>query len=87
MRLEIHDNQTHVFLSKRNLLSLLAKLNGHPPDSACTLMYQQKDNSWLIVTGEPDNIHYVNSERDGNTAGPTHPDTEKAIMGIPNAKS
>lgn len=70
-----------VYLSERNLRSLLAKLQGNPPDSACTIEYQTRGGVTLSVTAEPDDAHYGNPERDVvGWRGPMHPDTEKALL-------
>lgn len=60
---------TTLTLSRRNLLTLLAKLDGHPRDSECAL-YRE---GW-IVKAEDDAVHYL-----GRKPGPMHPDTEKEI--------
>jgi hypothetical protein len=57
-----------VELTRRNLLSLLAKLDGHPADSACTI---QSPDGFLVKAVE-DDAHY--SDRN---AGHMHPETEK----------
>jgi hypothetical protein len=57
-----------VELTRRNLLSLLAKLDGHPADSACTI---QSPDGFLVKAVE-DDAHY--SDR---RAGHMHPETEK----------
>ena len=60
----------HVFeLTERNLRTLLAKLGGHPPNSACTIF---KDG-WS-VRAVPDTEHYV-----GRTAGRVDVDTEQHL--------
>lgn len=79
MRLELDGRAIRVALSERNLKTLLAKLQGHPPDSACTLTYPTKEGYILIVTAEPDALHYANPERDIPYPGPMHPDTERKI--------
>lgn len=61
-----------VTLSRRNLLTLLAKLDGHPPNSGMTI-----SSGELTVIAEEDETHYANRP----PAGPMHPDTEDAIRG------
>ena len=68
-----------VALSRRNLQSLLAKLDGHPPGSAKTLTYDNGDGVILMVTVEEDAEHYVNPERDTQIPGPLDVDTDGAI--------
>ena len=78
MRLAIDGDldSVHVYLSERNLKALLAKVQGHPPDSACTIEYVTREGLTLIVTAEPDDVHYGNPERVLSVAGPMHPATE-----------
>lgn len=64
-----------VILSRRNLQSLLAKLDGHPPDSACTID-RNIGETLLTVVAEEDDDHY--SDR-AIMRGAMHPDTEEAI--------
>jgi len=67
----------YVTLSRRNLMSLLAKLDGHPVASECEIARLETLNGttmWLSVKVEEDDVHY-----NGRTAGPMHPDTEAAI--------
>ncbi len=71
-----------VVLSERNLRSLLAKLDGHPPGSACMLEYDSRLGGGyvhLVVGAEPDEVHYANAERDF-PAGTMHPETEDAVL-------
>src|SRR3990167_5373676 len=73
---------THVYLSRRNLEALRAKLNGHPAESACTIqgpvMYPT-----TFVTAEEDDLHYAHSSRGEHVGeqGPMHPETEAVIAG------
>lgn len=64
-----------IVLSRRNLRSLLAKLDGNPPESFCTIV-GGKDAPGVVVRAEPDDVHYGSR---GFTAGPMHPDTEAAL--------
>lgn len=59
-----------VELTRRNLNALLAKLDGHPPDSACTI---EKDG--VFVKAVHDFAHYGG----GVAPGAMHPDTERAL--------
>lgn len=75
MRLELDLGQTiHVFLSQRNLLALLAKLDGLPADSERTIALDTEAGT-LLVTAEPDHQHYG----DRPPPGPMHPATEEGI--------
>jgi hypothetical protein len=79
MRLEMSSRVVRVILSERNLKALLAKLEGHPRNSECTITYDTRDGVQLFVSAEPDAIHYANPERDLPVPGLMHPDTEEAI--------
>lgn len=68
-----------VTLSERNLKALFAKLALSPSNSACTLTYATRDGLVLVVSAEPDAVHYANPERDISHPGPVHPDTEERI--------
>ncbi len=80
MRIESTDGTVgRVVLSRRNLESLLAKLDGHPPGSACTIMAPAQYGRWYVVA-EEDELHYANRDREaGDRAGRMHPDTEAVI--------
>lgn len=63
-----------VALSRRNLLTLLAKLDGHPANSACAIAHAGIEGPALLVTAEDDETHY------GSRAvppGPMHAETEE----------
>jgi hypothetical protein len=60
-------------LSRKNLEVLLEKLDGHPPNSACTIMGGLDAPGWLVRAEEND-VHYLDRE-----AGFMHPDTEDAV--------
>jgi hypothetical protein len=62
-------------VSRRNLLSLLAKLDGSPSHSACTIMY-----GGFRLTAEENDVHYAHPERDLPHPGAMHPDTERALL-------
>jgi hypothetical protein len=72
----LDESTVHVTLSRRNLLSLLAKLDGHPAGSSCTLIRYSTPDKWsaLIVQAEEDAVHYAD-----RTPGPMHPDTEAQL--------
>ena len=72
MRLERSEGQICVVLSRRNLLTLLAKLAGHPSDSACSVMWREP-GATLLVHAEADALHYGQRVE---PPGPMHPDTE-----------
>ena len=63
-------------LSRRNLESLLAKLNGHPPSSRCTLIKPCENGLFLEVKAVEDDTHY--DER-GYPPGEMHPSTEAQL--------
>lgn len=76
MRLDKQDwKHVNITLSKRNLLSLLAKLNGYPPQSCCTLK-KLEGKVILTVCAEDDHTHYANR---GYPPGEVHPETAEAI--------
>ena len=73
MKADKHPDRLQIRLSRRNLLSLLAKLDGKPPGSHCEL-FKNTDAGWVFVKAEEDAAHY------GSTVpGEMHPDTEEAI--------
>lgn len=61
-------------LTRRNLRSLLAKLDGFPPDSACTIT-KYDEGHLVIVRAVEDWDHYA-----ARPAGGVHADTEAAIQ-------
>lgn len=63
-----------VYLSRRNLVTLLAKLDGHPKNSACTIVRTLDNGTELVVTAEENAVHYGDRK-----PGSMHPDTEEAI--------
>ena len=66
------ESERHIVLSRKNLESLLAKLDGHPPNSACQIV---NFSEGICVSAEPDEVHYA--ER---PAGTMHPETEDHIV-------
>jgi hypothetical protein len=74
MRLDrVTRTEVLVTLSRRNLLTLLAKLDGHPPNSACTIVLPGVEGPELRVKAEENELHYQNRPA---PPGPMHPDTE-----------
>lgn len=78
MRLDRVDTEVvEVVLSRRNLLALLAKLDGFPPDSANTILFPGDEaQPTLVVRAESDDRHYGRREAG---AGPMHPATESRL--------
>jgi hypothetical protein len=60
-------------LSRSNLAALVAKLDGNPMGSACTIM-KQIDGHLFVVRAVEDVAHYFDRPR-----GVMHPDTEGAM--------
>lgn len=58
-------------LTRRNLNALLAKLDGNPPNSACTIVAPE---GGFYVKAVEDAEHYAN-----RAPGVMHPDTEQKI--------
>lgn len=66
--------QIRIALSRRNLLTLLAKLEGHPPFSGCTIIFPgSREEPSLYVLAEDDRTHYG---RRLAPPGLMHPETE-----------
>ena len=78
MRIDRSDGEVvEVVLSRRNLETLLAKLSGHPPMSAATIVLQgNEEEKTLVVRGEADELHY--GQR-ADPPGAMHPETEAAM--------
>jgi len=73
MNATTHGQTLRITLSRRNLLALLQKLDTMG-DSACTIV-RQCDNGWgVVVTAEPDEVHYAD-----RLPGAMHPVTETAL--------
>lgn len=68
MKLAHTPNVTYVTLSRRNLQTLLNKLDD--PESKRTLV-KDGDGSRLVVTAEEDDVHYKDRPEGG--AGEVHP--------------
>jgi hypothetical protein len=80
MRIDHLDpEQMYITLSRRNLLTLLAKLDGKPASSLRTIYIGGGDQPLLVVTAEDDDTHYGSR---GCGPGPMHQDTERAIGSI-----
>jgi hypothetical protein len=73
MDLRKSDRATYVELSRKNLESLLAKLNGNPAISACTIE-RDTNEGYLIVHAVEDSVAYAD-----RPAGAMHEDTEAAV--------
>lgn len=65
-----------VKLSRRNVATLLAKADGHPPGSHCTLERALDSGDFLHVKVEQDADHYG---RRGYGPVPVHPETEAVL--------
>ena len=71
-----------VVLSRRNLLTLLAKLDGAPSGSACTILAPVQYGTFF-VKGEEDGPHYFHPEREARgEAGAMHPATEHVLRDV-----
>lgn len=73
--MKINVDERHIELTRRNLLTLLAKLNGSPPESACEIVKASEDDGffWTIKAVE-DEVHYADRR-----PGAMHPDTEAVL--------
>ena len=77
MRLDaLTRERVEITLSQRNLLTLLAKLAGFPPGSACTITFPCDDGPLLVVHAESDEEHYGTRP---TPPGPMHPETEARL--------
>lgn len=70
------DGKIEVVLSRRNIEVMLAKLNGHPPDSLLTALGGGEAEG-LILRVEENDIHYGD-----RPYGRAHPDTEAAVAAL-----
>lgn len=86
MKLSQRGTDIVVTLSRRNLQSLLAKLDGAPEGSARTLVKVYSParvtavnghEQALIVYAEEDASHYQT-----DVPGPMHPDTERVLLAL-----
>ncbi len=69
-----------VVLSRRNLRTLLAKLDGNPPGSLCTIGVPPQ-YGLFEVKAEEDEPHYADEAREfRGVAGRMHPATERALV-------
>lgn len=74
MRLEqSEDGELVLVVSRRNLTSLLAKLDGYPPNSLCTLMGGDECEG-VILRAEEDEVHYAS-----RAPGHVHPSTGRRM--------
>lgn len=82
MRVERNDagEATALVVSRRNLQTLIAKLDGHPPNSACTIGAPSQYGQFEI-RAEEDDVHYDHPSREEarGLSGIMHPDTERAL--------
>ncbi len=74
MEIRKTETATELVLSRRNLESLLTKLDH--PGSAKTIYYDDPEHGRLIVVAEDDDEHY---KKKGTTPGAMHPQTESDI--------
>ncbi len=78
MRTTVHDGVTTVVVSRRNLWALLAKLDGNPPNSACTLVGPSRYPT-TVLQAEEDDVHYAHPSREGEPAGRMQDQTEAQL--------
>lgn len=81
MRFRLKGKTATVVLSRRNLATLLDKIDNGITDgeSACTILTTYNTEGYvLIVQAEPDDLHY--SER--LPPGKMHPETESRIRSV-----
>lgn len=73
--MKVIPEERHIELTRRNLRTLLAKLDGNPPDSACEIVKLSEDLTgyWSIKAVE-DHDHYAD-----RPPGAMHPDTEAVL--------
>jgi len=68
-----------LIVSRRNLLSLLAKLDGAPNGSFCEIVFRHPDSAPFHLYAEEDAVHYAHPSRLGSPPGEMHEDTERQI--------
>lgn len=73
MKAHFHNDGVVVELTRRNLKTLLAKLDGHPRRSAGQIL-KHVDDRIVVIQAVEDEAHY--SDR---PAGMMHPETEQAM--------
>jgi hypothetical protein len=78
MRFELDESGIRVTMSRRNLLTLIAKLDGHPPESLCTIGGGDAFIPYF-VTAEEDDVHYAHPSRNGIPPGLMIKETEDAL--------
>ena len=74
MNVEVTPEGILVVLSRRNLLALLAKLDGYPQESRATLA-RQTDAGLIVVQAVDDKSHYGERE-----PGALHSETEDLLV-------
>ena len=70
--MRVDPGSRRVELTRRNLLTLLAKLDGCPPDNDCTICR----DGWSVVAVQ-DAVHDAD-----RVPGAIHPDTEAAVEAL-----
>jgi len=68
--------RAEITLSRRNLLTLIAYLDGMGPDERATLAFLDDDGTLLVVNAEEDEDHYRGR---ATPPGRMHPDIEARI--------
>lgn len=77
MYAETNEPYVAVYLSRSNLKALLAKLDGYPEHSGCTIYRVCENGVALSVVAQEDEEHYA-SRKTGR--GIMHPDTEERVV-------
>lgn len=80
MRIEEKNGVFRIYVSRRNLNTLIAKLDGFPPSSACTIAAPSMYTPPFYITAEEDDVHYSHPSRQGEEAGVMHPHTEVKLL-------
>lgn len=62
MRLDEYDYGMYLVLSRRNVETLLAKLDGHPPDSACTIVGPEIYGRFAVTAEETGEMRYLEDD-------------------------
>lgn len=82
MRLDVDtlNDTVRLALSRRNMLAMIAKLGGNPPQSMHMILSDPGafDGWTLVFIGESDDMHYGARPAE---PGIMHPDTEAALNG------
>jgi hypothetical protein len=69
--------QVNVELTRRNLITLLAKLDGNPRGSACTIFKAAVDSDVAVFVRAVENDEHYSDE---TPPGVIHEDTERAML-------